>query len=162
MALVSTGYWMTVTIADAGAQTSTITFQMTAPDAATADTDAVAILANTNAITDGVIVGYSIQQRFEENAIVYPSGGEEVQNKVSFTFLLAGRNKRANRKVPAPTIGIFDDISGPGRNVVDTTDANVVAFATMFEAGNECLLSDGESVDRLLSGKRIHAKSNFG
>lgn len=162
MALVSTGYWMTVTIADAGADTSTLTFQMTAPDAATAATDSATVLAALNAITDGIIFGYSLQERFEENNVIYPSGGEEVENKVSFTFLLANSNKRANRKIPAPTIGIFDDISGPGRNVVDSTDADVVTFATLFESGNELLLSDGQNSQRLLSGKRVHAKSNFG
>ncbi len=162
MALVSTGYWLTVGIADAGAQVSTLEFQMTAPDAATAATDAATILAATNAVTDGVVVGYSIQERFEEDALVYPSGGEEIQNKASLTILLSGGSKRANRKIPAPTIGIFTDISGPGRNVVDVSDAAILAWVALFETGNEALLSDGEVADRLLAGKRVHAKSNFG
>ena len=162
MALVSTGYWMTMSIVDTGDQRSNIEFQMTAPDAATAATDAATILAATQAIIDGVVAGYNYGLRFAEDALVLPPGNVQVQNKASLTIQLTTANKKANRQVPTPTIGIFTDTTGPGSNIVDTTDAAILAWVALFEAGNECLLSDGEVAESLVSGKRIHARSNFG
>lgn len=163
MAIVSLGYWMTISLADAGGNISTIEFQMTAPDAATAATDAATILANTQAITDSVVSGYQYGLRFGEDdlAAVLPAGVQNA-NKASLTFALAAGNKKANRRVPGATIGIFQAPTGQGENLVDPLDPALVTWATMFESGNECLMSDGEVSSGLLGGKRVHAKTRIG
>ena len=161
MALVSQGYWMTITLADAGDNRSTIEFQMTAPDAATAATDAATILANTQAITDSVVAGYSYGLRFGEDALSLPAGVQNA-NKASLTFALASPNKKANRRIPGATIGIFVAAVGQGENIVDIADPALLTWSQMFETGGECLMSDGEVSQTLLAGKRVHAKTRIG
>jgi hypothetical protein len=163
MALTSVGFFLSVQLVDGGDNTSVLRYEMTAADYTTAVTDTAVILAALQAITDAVVRKYSINHVFGEAAFSFPAATVQVENKASITVLLEGNdNKKANLKIPAPVIGIFTNPTGGGSNVVDLSDADLVTYFTMFQTGNECLISDGEVADSMVSGKRIHAKSNFG
>lgn len=163
MALTSVGFFLSVQLVDGGDNTSVLRYELTAADYATAVTDTAIILAALQAITDAVVRKYSINHVYGEAAFSFPAATVQVENKASITVLLEGNdNKKANIKIPAPVIGLFVDATGGGSNVVDLSDADLVTYFTLFTTGNECLLSDGEVADSMVSGKRIHAKSNFG
>lgn len=158
MAIVSRGYFGTMTMADNGANQITKTWQMTAADAATAATDWAVIKAAFNAICDSVEVASSLGERFENDDITYPAAGVNNQDKASITVRLATGNKKANLKIPAPVIGIFSAATGPAADIVDILDADLNTYLDIFESGGEAYLSDGELMDDPLHGKRISAK----
>lgn len=166
MALTSTGWYLHVTLSDTGGNHSVLRYDLTAADAATAATDATAILAALNAVTDAAIAGYSLGERFEDSAAIY--GGGEIENTASVMGRIDNVEvKWANLKIPAPADGIFKAATGPDYNVVDAADTDLQGYLTLFVDGEECYLSDGEN---LLSpgtagnvyGKRIHRKSRKG
>lgn len=162
MALVSRGWFLTMGIVDCGGNQITKTWQLRSADAAAAAIDGAAIRAAFNAITGAVEVAYSIGERFEENSISYPAAGVENENKASLTLLLTTGNKKANIKIPAPVIGIFMNATGPGANVVDILDVDLNTYTDVFKDAAEAYVSDGEDLDFLLSGKRVHSKSTKG
>lgn len=162
MALVTRGWFLTMGMVDCGGNQITKTWELRGATAVDAAADAATIRAAFNAITDSVEVAYSIGERFEENSISYPAAGVENENKASLTLLLTTGNKKANIKVPAPVIGIFMNATGPGANVVDILDVDLNTYTDVFKVGGEAFVSDGEDLDFLLSGKRIHAKSAKG
>lgn len=162
MALVSVGWYLTVTLADNGGNQTTKTYALRGADEIAAQADAAAIRAALNALTDSVEVAYAVSDRYENDDIVYPAAGIENENKLSMTALLDGANKKANLKVPAPKIGAFLETSGPGANICDTTAAIVTDYTDEFKAAGGAYISDGEDLETLLSGKRISAKSNNG
>jgi len=89
--------------------------------------------------------------------------GVENEDKASLTVLLTtGGGKKANHKIPAPKITIFTDITGPGANIVDVNDPDLLTYMALFGVGGKAYISDGEVMNSLLSGKRISAKSNNG
>jgi len=162
MALVTNNFWLTISLADNGANVSTKTYQLQAADFATATTDAATIIAALNGVTNSVIVGYSLSERFIENAISYPAAGVENEDKASITGLLVGGIKKANFQIPAPVISMFQGATGPAANIVDVSDAALVVYADLFDTGGEAYISDGELLDFMLSGSRISAKSRKG
>lgn len=60
--------------------------------------------------------------------------------------------KLATRGIPAPSLAIFQSSTGPGRDVLDTSDADVVAYVAALQAN--VLISDGEEIASLVSGFR--------
>jgi len=93
--------------------------------------------------------------------------GSEVENMASLSLNLVTAGKFATLQIPAADIGIFLAPNGPDKNVVDKTDANLLAFLENFEADptGDFTLSDGENIDGttpIKSGKRIHRRSTKG
>ncbi len=162
MAIVSDGFAGSISVADNGGQVSTLQYELTAIDFIGAAADMVTILAALVGIIDGEVISYRVCEVFIENAITLPAAGVQIQDKASMTVSLVGGPKKANIKVPTPKIIIFTGASGGGADVIDISDGALLVYIALFEAGNQALISDGEEVAALLSGKRIHAKSNFG
>lgn len=163
MALVADGFSLNIQFTDTGGNTTTRTYDLTAADAATAATDAAAIRAAVDAITDAVISGYSIAERYVENALVYPANAE-VEKIAQFTGKIIGRpNVSAVVTVPAPSPAIFVSPTGPGYNQVNVGAAAVQTFLQLFDGGGEALVSDGEQwVVSSVIGKRASKKSTRG
>ncbi len=162
MAIVSIGWFLTMTMADNGGNQITKTWKLRATDAATADTDAAVIRAAYNAVTNSVEVAYGLGERFQEDSITYPAAGIENEDKASITGLLIAGNKKANLKINAPVIGMFMNLTGPGANIVDILDTDLNTYTDVFKTGAQAYISDGEDLDTVLSGKRISARSNKG
>lgn len=160
MALAHVWFELTASLADNGANITTKRFRLRSADIATAITDSAAIIAALDAVTNSVIVGYRISDVFYEGSVTYPAAGIENEDKASVSVLLTtGGGKKANLKIPAPVIGIFNATEGAGANVVDVSDAALNTYFDCFKSGGECFVSDGEDLDSLMSGKRISAKS---
>lgn len=167
MALVSGGFELHVQLVDSsGVDVSKLVYQLTAADADEGATQSATILGLLNTVTDAAIKGYSLLERFVENALVLPAA-VEVENRAVITARIFGEpGKSATIVIPAPSIGIFQSPTGSGRNIVDTADADLLAYLGIWqETGGIATISDGEELANasvIVAGKRTHRKSSNG
>lgn len=163
MALVADGFEVTVSLMDNGGDITRKTYQLTTTIPADAIIDAGALVADLIAVTDATVLSFTVGQRYVEDAFAFPASGVENQNQALLVFQLADNpTKKATHSIPAPSPGIFVAASGPNAEVVDLADAAVIAYAANFLPGGIATLSDGESADALISGRRIHRQSRRG
>lgn len=164
MALTSAGWVLTVTLIDHGANTTTKRYQLTSASAAEAATDGGAIISALDAVTGAVIKNYSIGQVYVEDTLVLPGVAVEIENLARVVVGIDGEAlKKWTHDIPAPVANLFIDTSGPGANIVDTQEASLVTYMSLFDSTGEATVSDGESIELpILSGKRVHRKSNGG
>lgn len=159
MALVSDGFQLNVTLADSGDNPAVLTYNMRAATYAAAVTDAAIIIAALEAVTDSVVEGYSLREKYLENALVLPTG---VSNwiKASISIALSTAGKRANLQIPGPNSGVFVSATGEGRDVVDMGDAAVGAYIDLFKAAGQATISDDEDANAITngSGKRVSSR----
>jgi hypothetical protein len=169
MALVSTGFFANMTVTDSGGNNSNLRYNLASADIETAVTDAGTLVTVLNAITDGVITGYSVGEMYEEDSAFLAAEGVQVENvAIVSARIAAAEEKWAQLRIPAPNIGIFQAATGKKSNVVDPADSALVSYLNLFVATTGiCTISDGEN---LLSpgtagnvdGKRIHRASRKG
>lgn len=163
MALVTNGWWLFVALKDNGGNETTRQYALTGADAAEAALDRTAILAALTNVTDAVIVSYYVYERFVNDAFAYPPSGVEIEDLALLDFDIVDHpEKSATLTIPAPKPAIFNATSGPGANIVNTGNAAVIAYAALFKTGGSATISDGETADTLIGGKRIHRKSSRG
>lgn len=165
MALVSSGFWLSVTLVDNGANQTTLSWQanpLTVTDLVTAEAARDSLLEDLIQITDARVSGTRLSVVQYEDELTYPPAGVENENKASVTYLIQDSNKRGNFKVPAPVQDIFVNTAGPSANVVDVTENIVTTYADNFRSVGGWLVSDGEHLQTLLKGKRISSKNNNG
>lgn len=163
MALLPLGFYLRVTLVDNGGNASTLSYKLRAPDHTGAVTATAAMLPFIAAASNSVISRYTISQAFEEAAFAYPGAGVENEDKASITVLLdATGAKKANIKIPAPKIAMFQNTIGPGANIVDVTSQIVTDYVSMFTSAGQAYISDGEDAASAISGKRVSAKNNNG
>lgn len=164
MALVSIGYALSVNLIDTSGSISTLQYDLQATTFAEANTEAGNIIAELDPITSATIAGYRVTQVYTEDALTLPANSENAV-KAELSVRLAGvGNKRAILRIPSPAASIFVAGSGAGFNIVDTADADVLAYVALFELGNSAYLSDGETVvipasQAIDSGRRISVRS---
>lgn len=170
MALVSTGFEITASLTDNGGNVSTLTY-ICDPAVVTDYTEALtarALLAtNLNSVTDSTIGKMTIKEVFEEDAFVYPPALVENENKASITVALVGKAQKGNIQIPAPIDGMFIGTAGPTHNVVNTGNASLATYVSMFHPTGPFFISDGDKIattpnNGMLKGKRISAKNNNG
>lgn len=168
MALVSNGWWMTLTVADNGNNRGSYDFQMdpaTVTDSITALAAAAALITDIDAISNGVIAAYSVAERYREDSLVLPPSGVELNTKASLSLAKVSDGLTGNFKLsmPSPAVGVvFVNDSGGGANTVQTNSVLLNAFLDNFRVGGDFLWNDGDKMGLLLKGKRIGAKSNNG
>lgn len=167
MALGSSGFFGTVTLVDNGGNTSTLTYDLTAVTIGAAQTDMGDIVTRLAAVTDGVVKGYSVGERYAESALSLPAGGVQVENTAVISSLISGTvDKYATIRIPAPKATIFVGSSGSAANVVDAADSDLGAYLATFTSGGEATVSDGEVLDTISAahtkGKRVHRASRKG
>jgi hypothetical protein len=162
MTLISDGYGLSVVLKDTGGNPTTMAYDLTAATAAAAETDALAIIAVLNPITDAEIVSYRVWHKFIEDSFSLP-GAAEVEKKASIIALIDGESeKTCNVKVPAPNVGIFQGAEGEAFNLVDIADTALLAYLLVFQTAGEATVSDGEVMGDPLKGKRITVGSRKG
>lgn len=179
MALVSDGYFMSVQVTDAsGVNKASLSYDVEGADLATALTNAQTIVSDLDAITDGVIVGYRLGEKYIEDTLENAPAGTQIENMASITVVLEDGAKHTLR-IPAAAAAIFRDTVGEESNEVDLTNADLLAFLNNFtdETGYGvpgpdaiALVSDDEKIkpdntnDRptIKTGKRIHRASRKG
>jgi len=163
MAYVSGGYWFEVELVDNGGDVTKKRYAMTATTDEGAATDAAAILAAIQGVTDLATKAYHWFKLFVNDAFSFPASGVELQNQALLDMSIAGEpTKTATLTIPGPKATIFVGSAGPSAEVVDPADAAVIAFVALFQADNELTLSDGEVAGGLIKGRRIHRQSRSG
>lgn len=167
MAITSKGFVGSVTVIDNGANTSTLSYDLTAATVAAAVTDMGDIVARLVAVTDAVVKSYTVGEVFSEDALSLPASGVQVENQARISGKLSGFVDKFGRvMIPAPKPGIFVGSSGKTANVVDASDADLVAYLNTWITGGEATISDGEVLDTIspanVSGKRYHRGSVVG
>lgn len=155
MALVSKGWYMTVSVMDKQGDVTTLQYELQSADATAAAADNVAVRAALNGVTSGMIIGYSLSERFYETVPAFPSVGDN-----SIKARVAARGSDGEVKsldIPAPEEALFVGTSGPANNVVDTTNTALLTYLALFESGNEAFISDGENLVNggVLDGQRV-------
>jgi len=165
MAFSASNFGVTVSYMDGGANVVTREYIMD-DDIATyedAETAATEIVTDLTAATDAAIPEYRVFQIKREGSLVIPAATVQVENCASMTLLLSTPgNKKANLNIPAPKIGLFVGTTGPQSNIVNMGVALVTDVTDNFLPAGKFTISDGETISRGLSGKRVHKKSNKG
>ena len=64
-------------------------------------------------MSDAVITKYEIVTEFNEETVVLPAAGVQVENQALLILQLTDITKSATVSIPAPKIAIFQDTSGP-------------------------------------------------
>lgn len=152
-------------LVDNGGSIHTKTYQLQSTDAATAATDAAAIMAAYANVSDLAVRGYTIGHRYIENALTFPASGIEWENQAILSVRLASDpTKYATLTIEGVKPGVFVAASGPNAEVVDTGDAATNTYVGLFTSTSEAYLSDGELADASLafSGRRRHIKTRKG
>lgn len=155
MALVSTGFVLEVSLVDYGNNTTSKTYQMTAADYDTAITDVAIVMPALINMTDAVIASYSVKEVYQQDALALPSVVNPVSVKASMTaYINDAGSKKGDFDVPSPRIGIFQTAVGSGADIVDGSDAAVIAYYELFQTGGQLLFSDGEVMGGFIGGVR--------
>jgi hypothetical protein len=165
MAIVTAGFEVSISVADNGANVSTLSWEANTAvvtDFLTAQAQRDNLVADLQAVTDSIVVATRLSEVQYEDSIAYPVAGVENENKASITYLIDGTNDKGNIKIPAPVIDIFVAATGPSANVVDIADPLVVAYTDNFRVTGGWFVSDGQSLITVLKGKRVSAKNNNG
>lgn len=179
MALAEVGYQATIKMVDAAGNVSFLRPDVQGASHAAALTNTQAIITALDALTDALIVGYSVGVVYAENADTYGAAGSEVENLAEVVCPLETTGKYHTFKIPAPVDGLFVGTEGPDRNQVDTSDADLISFIELFTdktgygtpgADAIALVSDGEKIkpdndnDKpfISNGKRVHRASRKG
>lgn len=158
---LSAGRWFTVIeLVETSGKRTTKRFEQSAPaDAAAALAAATALATDMAAVSDAVVSAYHCYQEYVEDSLSLPASAE-LQNQAILQFSIDGEPTKSGRVViPAPKDSLFAASSGPNYDIIDTTDSDVIAFAANWLLDDLYYLSDGETADALLGGKRRHVKA---
>lgn len=162
MALVPGTYYVWLEFIDSGYDTFSATYPMTATTDEDADTEALTVVSDWAAMTDAQLLRYHWYQDVVEDTIA-PTAGSQVENQALLSYAVAGDPlRRATVSIPAPKITLFSAPSGPGSNIIDTGDALITTFNSLFLSGGEITFKDGSIAASLIEGKRIHRRSKKG
>jgi hypothetical protein len=144
-------------------------------DIDTASTNAATWMAELDPLTSASIIGYSVGEKFGEDASFLGDAGSEIENMANIVAKIDHPDPKKTHtfRIPAADIGIFVATSGPNKNVVDGLNADVVAFLGLYETtGAIAQISDGETlvdsavgppvVAPFVRGKRRHRGSKVG
>lgn len=166
MALVSSGFQLTVTLKDSGNDNAVKKYLLQADNYADAVTATGVILAALQAISTAAVFGYRIAENYINDAFNFPTA-VEIENQAEIVVRLVETGKYDTIYIPAPLASIFVSPSGDGYNIVDGTDPLVAAYLALFNENAQAYISDGEFItptvaQRFKSGKRIHKASQNG
>jgi len=168
MGLVTKGYFANMTVVDSGGNKATLRYALASATIADALTDAATLISTLNAVTDGVIVSYTVGEAYEEDSVFFAAAGVHVENVALISAKIDDPEiKYASLRIPAPADGIFLAASGPNYNRVDPADAGLVAYLNNFATAGIATISDGEVLESPgtagnVTGKRIHRGSRMG
>jgi len=115
-------------------------------DPATSETVGAAVAAAFQAVTKCAVVKYVVSGVNEVAAS--PAAGSNVDAGMTATVQLAGRDKKAVLRWPDPTEAVQQ---ADGSLLL--TDLDVIALEDLFQSGGGALLSDGELIDSIITGK---------
>lgn len=159
MALVAIGFRLIVDLTDTQGDVTTRTFDLDSADAAAAATDAAAIIAALEAVTVSVVSGYTVGERFAEDALTYPTGANNVNTVIVSAKIVGAPYKSGTITIPAPDPAIFAAATGAGNKVVLTQATPLSTYLDLFASAGPAYVSDGEKWIRTSAqGKRGKSK----
>lgn len=162
MAFGSEGWYLVVNLVDSGNNQFSKRYQLEAADAAAAAAAVATVITNLQAVTDLPIVSYHYYELQVEQALTLPLNVQG-ENKALLTMRIDGKpHKSATDTIPGAKSTVFVSATGDNANIVNTEHASVASYWQMFMAGQQLFISDGEKVDQIKGGRRIHSKSNRG
>lgn len=155
MALTAGRWWTVVELKETSGKSTTLRFEQSAPaDDAAARASSLALVTDLAAITNSVVAKYYTYQEFLESALTLPASAEN-QNQAMLILSIDGAPTKVGKiRVPAAAAGIFAAETGSNYDVVDVTDADLIAFVANFTTEALFYVSDGEQADSLLEGHR--------
>lgn len=157
MALVIWRFQLTIWFADTQDDQVTRTWEMQATDYATALTDAATVISRVEAVSDAEIAGFNVSGKYYEDDYTNPGNGVQNENQAVLLLLPTNEsNPYPTVSIPAINDSVMKGASGPDNNIVDITNTDVLAFVGLFITDAELYLSDGETVQGLVSGERVH------
>jgi len=179
MTLQAIGYQASIKLVDAAGNISYLRPDVVGADHATALTNTQSIITALDTLTNALIVGYIVSVVYAEDTEQYGTAGSEVENIAEIVCPLETAGKYHVLKVPAPVDGLFVGTTGPDRNTVDTSDADLLSYVSLYVdktgygtpgADAIALVSDGEKIkpdndnDKpfVSNGKRVHRASRKG
>ena len=71
------------------------------------------------------------------------------------------KNKCNSYSIEAPSEAIFYATTGKLNKVLDVSDPAVIAYTDLFRETGSCFISDGESLEYLLEGRKVSSKSGL-
>lgn len=156
MALVASGYELTVDLRDTSNSSSVMRYDLEAATFAEANTDALAIIAALDPLTNARIYSYRVVQVFREDAFTLPANAENAIKAEVSGLLVGGGTGRF--QIPAPVGLMFTDPSGAGYNIVKLSQQEVLDYAALFEPNSEAYIANGQNfappVSATLTGGR--------
>jgi hypothetical protein len=159
MALVLVGYRVTVEFTDTQGDVTTRTYDTTAVDFDEATTAATAILAAAAAVTASVISGYSVGERYAEDALSYPAGANNVNTMIVSAKIVGMPYKSGTITIPSPLNTIFVATSGPNNKIGNTQATPLSTYLDLFASAGPAFVSDGEKWIRTTAiGRRGKSK----
>lgn len=113
-----------------------------------------AIRTELNDVTDANVDAYSFEVSGTGAVGGLPASADiHEEAALQMDITPAGEaTKLATQRIPAPSAGIFQGTSGPSLDIVDVTDADLVAYVNAL--ATHVLISDGEAINGVLSGVR--------
>jgi len=167
VSLVFQYFEVTLSWVDNGAQPAPRTYALnsTVTDPADAQTAAEALIPLALALTDDALASYRVSSVYAETSLDLPdSTGVQNQNQAIITTPILGDPlKSATFTIPAAKAALFVGTEGKSANIVNTTNAALLAFLALFTTPGNFTVSDGEKITTTgIYGKRRHTKSNNG
>ena len=163
MAIAAAGFKGTLTVVDNGRNSTTKTYMLKSANIGAAITDMADIVTAFAAVSDAAIVGYTVQALFEEGALALPASGVQLEDTALITCTIVGEPlKSASFSIPAPKPSIFVGLSEENANIVNTENAAVDAYFSVFQLNGQAYISDGESAQTMKKGRRVHRGSRNG
>lgn len=157
MSYTSQGFFVEITCVDKAQRRSKIVYKLQSTTAADAATDSAAFIALFVTVTNAIVAGYHILQKFSNDAFSVPVIGtfNSVKAVVSGT-VVGNPTKSVILNIPNPVDGIFAGGAGtPAYNVVDIADSDLSDYAAAFGTGGQVYISDGELLDAMTKGVRV-------
>lgn len=163
MAFITAGYRATVTLMDTAGDKTVLPFELNSATIVAANIDLAAIIGSLGVLSGGVIVSYSMQETYLNDAVTYPAAAE-IENEAFFSGQIVGRpNRSGNFRIPAPVDAMFVGATGPNYNVVDMTYAPLITYMNFFDSTGPIKVSDGEYlVIPSIVGKRRKKGTSLG
>lgn len=154
------GWFLTITVQDRNMDYVTLTFELRATNAVEAEAERTAIFTAFDDVSQAVIVGYGLNQRFVNDSIGVPAAGE-VEVKARVSYQLKDTFKKGTFDIPAPKETIFLALTGKQNKVLDVADAAVMAYADLFRAAGSAYIGNGGSLEYLLEGRKVTSRSGL-
>lgn len=154
------GFFATVQIMDKGEEKATLTVELRSATFAAALTDIASWVTNFVAVSEAEVLGYNIQQKFVNDAIIVPAAGQ-LQEKARVAFRLENTSEYETLDIPAPRATIFVSTNGADSEIVDTSDAALIAYTNLYKSTGIAFISDGEALDQISRGERVSTRKGM-